>query len=457
VGTLRGTRNIEAPEIEQVEVIAQRHGAEERLTGEVSDNKSGIATARLLWNERRLIGLVVLRGTLLFLAIALLWPASYDSQTQLMPPDQHGGALSMLAALAGGGGSGSGGGAGALGMLGDVVGMKTSGALFVKMLQSDTVQDDLINRFDLRRVYGIKTYQWTREKLSSRTAISEDKKSGVISISVTDHDPNRAAALAQAYVDELNHMVVSLDTSAAHRERVFLEERLKVVRQELDVTSKAFSEFASKNTAIDIKEQGKAMVESAAILQGQLIAAESELSGLEQIYAPSNVRVRSLQARVSELQRQLEKMGGSATDDSSGSSSDQMYPSIRQLPLLGVPYYNLFREFTISETVYEILTKQYEMSRIEEAKEVPSIKVIDVAQPPEKRSGPSRTLIVLAGLLFSTLGVCGWIVGQSRWQAVDDSDPGKSLAIEVMVTQKQWLARKWNQVSNRFHTHADLG
>jgi hypothetical protein len=134
-----------------------------------------------------------------------------------------------------------------------------------------------------------------------------------------------------------------------------------------------------------------------------------------------------------------------------------MYPSIRQLPLLGVPYYNLFREFTISETVYEILTKQYEMSRIEEAKEVPSIKVIDVAQPPEKRSGPSRTLIVLAGLLFSTLGVCGWIVGRSRWQAVDDSDPGKSLAIEVMVTQKQWLARKWNQVSNRFHTHADLG
>jgi capsule polysaccharide export protein KpsE/RkpR len=342
-------------------------------------------------------------------------------------------------------------------MLSDMVGMKTSGALFIKMLQSDTVQDDLINRFDLRRVYGIKTYQSTRAKLSSRTAISEDKKSGVISIDVTDRDPIRAAALAQAYVDELNNMVVSLDTSAAHRERVFLEDRLKVVRQELDVASKAFSEFASKNTAIDIKEQGKAMVQSAAILQGQLIAAESELRGLEQIYAPNNVRVRSLQARVSELQRQLEKMGGSATDDSSGSSSDQMYPSIRQLPLLGVPYYNLFRELTISETVYQVLTKQYEMSRIEEAKEVPSVKVIDVAQPPEKRSGPSRTLIVLAGLLLSTLGVCGWIVGQSRWQAVDESDPGKSLAVEVMATQKQWLIRKWKQVLSRFNGHADLG
>ncbi len=437
-------------------MIAQRPGAEDRLTGEVSDNKSGIATARLLWDHRRLIGLVALRGTLIFLGIALLWPASYESQTQLMPPDQHGGALSMLAAMTGGGGS-SPAGAGALGMLGDMVGMKTSGALFIKMLQSDTVQDDLINRFDLRRVYGLKTYQSTRSKLSSRTAISEDKKSGVISIIATDRDPNRAAALAQAYVDELNHMVVSLDTSAAHRERVFLEDRLKVVRQELDASSKAFSEFASKNTAIDIKEQGKAMVQSAAILQGQLIAAESELRGLEQIYAPNNVRVRSLQARVSELQRQLEKMGGSATDDSSGSTSDQMYPSIRQLPLLGVPYYNLFREFTISETVYQILTKQYEMSRIEEAKEVPSIKVIDVAQPPEKRSGPSRTLIVLAGLLLSTLGVCAWIVGQSRWQAVDESDPGKSFVIEVMATQKQWLIKKWRQMSNRFHGHADLG
>lgn len=363
----------------------------------------------------------------------------------------------MLAAMTGSGGSsGGGGGTGALGMLGDLVGMKTSGALFIKMLQSDTVQDHLIDRFALRRVYGIKTYQATRAKLSSRTAISEDKKSGVISIIVTDRDPNRAAALAQAYVDELNQMVVSLDTSAAHRERVFLEDRLKVVRQELDASSKAFSEFASKNTAIDIKEQGKAMVESAAILQGQLIAAESELRGLEQIYASSNVRVRSLQARVSELRRQLEKMGGSTTDDSSGPSSDQMYPSIRQLPLLGVPYYNFFRELTIRETVYQILTKQYEMSRIEEAKEVPSVKVIDAAQPPEKRSGPSRSLIVLAGLLLSILAVCGWIVGKSRWRAIDEGDPGKSLAVEVMATQKQWLTRKWQQVANRFRSPGNL-
>ena len=353
----------------------------------------------------------------------------------------------MLASMAGSGMGGNSGGGGALGMLSDLVGVRTSGALFVSMLRSETIQDHLIDRFDLRRAYGIKTYQSTRQKLSSRTVVNEDKKSGVITIAITDRNKDRAAALAQEYVDELNRMVVNLDTSSAHRERVFLEERLKVVKNELDASSKAFSEFASKNTAIDIKEQGKAMVEAAAILQGQLIAAESELRGLEQIYTASNVRVRSLQARVAELQRQLQKMGGSATDDSSGPNSDHMYPSIRQLPILGVPYYNLYRELMIDETVYQILTKQYEMARIEEAKEVPSVKVIDVAKPAEKRSGPHRSLITLMGALLTGLAAGAWVVGMARWRAIDANDPVKSLALEVLSVQKAWLIRKRKQLS----------
>src|SRR5207248_176243 len=138
-----------------------------------------------------------------------------------------------------------------------------------------------------------------------------DRKSGIITITVTDRDPHRAAALAQAYVNELDALVAQVSVSSARRERMFLEERLKAVKIDLDQASQDLSQFSSKNGTIDLKEQGRAMVEGAAKLQGELIAAESELKGLMQIYAPNNVRVRSVQARVTELRSDLDKIGGS--------------------------------------------------------------------------------------------------------------------------------------------------
>ena len=141
--------------------------------------------------------------------------------------------------------------------------------------------------------------------MREHTDVAEDRKSGIITIGVTDRDPKRAAAMAHAYVDELDRLVAQVSTSSARRERIFLEERLKTVKSELDTTAKNFSNFASKNTAIDIPAQGKAMVEAAANLQGRLIAAQAELSGLQQIYTNNNVRVRAAEARVNELQQKL--------------------------------------------------------------------------------------------------------------------------------------------------------
>jgi len=405
-----------------------------------SSDRAYLAT-RLLWEERKPLGKAVLRGTAIFLLIAFLLPRTYESRTQLMPPDSSSSTLGMLAAL----GSKVGMGSGALSLGADLLGLKSSGALFVGLLDSDTVRDDLINRFDLRKVYWTSTYRSARKKLGSRTTVEEDKKSGVISITVEDRNPQRAAAMAQAYVDELNRLVASLNTGTAHRERVFLEERLKVVKADLDESSKAFSEFASKNTAIDIKEQGKAMVEAAATLQGQAIAAESELRGLEQIYTPENVRVRAVQARLAELKRQLAKLGGTSSIDPSvdPNSSEAMYPSIRQLPLLGVGWADLYRRVKIDETVYEVLTQQYEIARVEEAKEVPSVKVIDQAKPPERRSGPPRTLIVLAGAFLGLCLSAAWIFGKHAWRNTEPDDPRRLLAEEVATSIGSQL--RWNR------------
>ncbi len=194
---------------------------------------------------------------------------------------------------------------------------------------------------------------------------------------MTDVSPQRARDLAQAYVEELDRLVSQVSTSAARRERIFIEQRLAAVKTDLEAAEQQFSAFASKKGTPDIKEQAKAMVESAALLQGQVIATQSELQGLEQIYTSNNVRVRALRARLNELQSQLQKLGGtdaplvpdSATPDSS--APEPMYPSIRQLPLLGVEWADLYRKMKIQETVYELLNQQYELTRIQEAKEIP--------------------------------------------------------------------------------------
>jgi uncharacterized protein involved in exopolysaccharide biosynthesis len=390
---------------------------------------------KLLWERRRFIARVVATGTLFSLFVAILLPSKFESKAELMPPDSQSSAMGTLAALTGG----AGGASGVLGSAADLLGVRTSGALFISILQSHTVQDHLINRFDLRRVYGVKTYAKARKKLGSLTGLDEEKKSGVLTITISDHDPKRAAAMAQAYVEELNRMVADLNTSAAHRERVFLEERLLIVKRELDASAKDFSDFSSKNAAIDIKEQGRSMVAAAATVQGQIIAAESELRGLEQIYNVNNVRVRSVQARMAELQQQLQKLGGS-TSVSEGAGDS--YPSLRQLPVLGLTYADLYRRLTINESVYEALTKEYEMARVQEAKEIPSVKVIDPGEIPEARAGPPRALITGAGALLSLCIAGVWLFSKEAWDNTDEGNHRKLLAVEIATATGK--AARWS-------------
>lgn len=383
---------------------------------------------RLMWNERRFLGRVTWLGAALALVVAFLIPSEFESTTRLMPPESESSAgMAMLASLS----MKTGAPLGAL--AGDLLGLKSSGDLFVGILKSRTVQSRLIHDFNLQKVYHKRLREDARKKLAANTEIIEDRKSGIITITLTDKDPDRAAAMAQAYVNELNKLVSELSTSGAHRERVFLEERLKSVQQDLETAEKDFSQFSSKNMAIDIKEQGKAMVEAAAAMQGQLIAAESELEGLRQIYADNSVRVRAVQARISELRQQLDKMGGRGEDISTDSTSpnDALYPSIKKLPLLGVTYADMYRRTKVQEAVFEVLTQQYELAKVQEVKETPSIKVLDVAEPPERKSFPPRALIVVLGTLFSLLFGMFWVLGRARWEEMDSDNPTKIVALGV--------------------------
>jgi uncharacterized protein involved in exopolysaccharide biosynthesis len=367
--------------------------------------------------------------------IAILIPVRYQSVTRLMPPDGQSSGLGLLAAISGRNGIG-----GLTGLAGDVLGVKSSGALFVGIVSSQTVQDALINRFQLMKEYHDTKIEDARKDLSKRTDVSEDRKSGIISIAVTDHDPSRAAAMAQSYVKELDQLVAHVSTSSARRERIFLEERLEEVKKDLDAAEKSFSEFASKNTAIDIPAQGKAMVEAAATLQGQLIAAESEVSGLRQIYTANNVRVRAAEARVEELKRKLDEIGGAGTQGDL-KNENSLYPSIRKLPLLGVTYADLYRQTKVQETVFELLTQQYELAKVQEAKETPTVKVLDLAIVPTKKSFPPRTAITLLGAFLGLMLAMAWTIARMRWEGLDANDPRKEFATEVFSTVRASLPK----------------
>jgi uncharacterized protein involved in exopolysaccharide biosynthesis len=407
--------------------------------GDASPRRSRWETAALIWQSRRVVLRIAVWVALLGSLTTILIPNRYTARTRIMPPDTSQGGVAMLAAMAGKTVPGL------AGLATDFLGGKNNGALFVGLLGSRTVQDRLVDRFDLRKVYWDRYWEDARKDLRKHTDVFEDKKSGIITIEVTDKNPQRAANMAKAYVEELDNLVAQVSTSSARQERLFIEQRLQTMRSDLDRAERKFSEFASKNTALDIKEQTRAMVTSAAELQGQLMVAQSEMEGLKQVYTGNNVRVRSAAARVNELQRQLKNLGGS---ENASSSADELYPSIRKLPILGVEWANLYRDAKVQETVFELLTQKYELARIEEAKEIPVVRVADQPVVPEKKSFPPRLAMILLSTIVGVIMGSVWVVYHDRWQQVQQEDARKALVTQIWIEAKQdakHVARRWHR------------
>jgi uncharacterized protein involved in exopolysaccharide biosynthesis len=401
--------------------------------------------ATLLWRYRRMLTRVAIVSLVLSLTIAFIIPKQYKATASIMPPDQQGSGTLMLAAL-----MGRGGGLGSLGSLASgLLGGHTTTALFVNLLESGTVSGHLIDRFNLQHVYHTRYRITTAKRLARRTKITDDKKSGVITIEVEDTDPVRARDLAQAYLDELNKILNQTSTSSARQERMFIEHRLNAVQNDLERAQLELSEFSSKNSTVDIKEQTRAMVDTGARVQAELLVEQSGLQSLRQIYGDNNVRVRETEARIASLQRDLVKMTGSSaplqeaisggTDSSDSSDKGELYPPLRQLPRLAVPYADLYRRVKVQETVFELLTQQYEMARIQEAKDTPVVNVIDVPGIPEKKSFPPRLILTLLLTLFSVAVASGLIIFREGWSRLNPNDPRKTLADEVVpVIRGRW-------------------
>jgi capsule polysaccharide export protein KpsE/RkpR len=409
-----------------------------------------IEIAWMLWGERKFLKRFLLWGLVGFTVIAFSIPKRYVATAQLMPPDFNSSSalFAALPALSSPGDATGGAGGSVMGLANRLLGLNSTGLLIVGVLRSRTIEDQLIERFGLMELYSATYPEDAREKLKGYTEIQEDSDTGIISISVEDENPERAAAMSQAYTEALNGVLAQVNTSAAHRERLFIEQRLAEVKTELDSSAREFSQFASQNTAIDIPEQARAMVSAAADLQAQLITSQSMLRGLQEVYTDSNPRVRQVQAQVAELQAQLAKLGGKDLKAADGAalSNDEVYPSIRQLPLLGVKYLDLYRRSRINEAVFELLSKEYEVVKIQEARNMPTVHVLDQPVIPQKKASPRRLWIMLGGTCFCFLCGALWIVGAEMWERIDPRQPWKVFACEVLASTR---ANTWESPRGR--------
>ena len=389
-------------------------------------NSAWARNVHYLWERRRTLRTIAIASLVLSTIVAFTIPKEYESSTSLMPPDTQGGSAALLATLAG-----QGGGASGLGMLASgLLGTKSNGELYMDLLRSGTVKGTLADHFHLQQVYGKKYMQDTLKKLNARTKISDNKKSGVITVVVIDNDRQRAQDLARAYPDELNKLLSRVSVSSARRERQFIEARQTVVLAQLTDAEEQMSRFSSSNSTIDIREQTRATVDAGAKLQGQLIFGESELEALKQVYGDENIRVKEARERISVLQRELGKIGGTAdtVDRPLELSKDELYPPLRRLPELGVRYAAIYRRVKLLETVYELLSAQYETARLQEAKEIPTISTVDPAGYPERKTFPPRLIFMVAGTLIALVSASLLMLLYRDWLELDEANDLKKLS-----------------------------
>lgn len=273
-------------------------------------------------------------------------------------------------------------------LAGDLLGKGSPADMYVSILNSNAISDTIIDRFKLMEIYDQKFRMDTYKALDEKVNIAAGKKDGIISITVVDRDPKLATDMANAYVDELGKLTVKLNMTGAGQNKAFLEERLAKAKVDLAKAEDALKFFQSRNKTLDIAEQAKGAIKGVAEIEGQLAAEEVKLAGLRRVFTESSQEVKNQQVVVANLRGQISKF--------EGMGSGGAIPGVGSVPELGQQYLRLMREFKIQETLVEILTKQYEMAKLSEAKDVTSIQVLQKARVPDKKAKPKRSMIVLA-------------------------------------------------------------
>lgn len=376
-------------------------------TNEVSLIELLTELARRKWMIAKITGIAALTS----IAVSLFLPVQYTSVTKLMPPQQtQSTATLMMTQLMSAPGAGS-----LAAMAGAGLGLKSPNDIYVGMLNSRTVADAIIQKFDLKNIYHDTDMTAARKDLAGYTQITSEK-SGFISVSVTDRDKKRAAAIANEYTDQLRSLTQNIAVTEASQRRMFYESQLKEAKDSLLNAEVSFQQVQQSKGLVQLDAQGKALIESLTMLRAQIAAKQVELQAMRSYSTDSNPAVEIAQRQLSSLKDQASRL------EQRNHSAGYGELGLGDVPSAGLNYLRAEHEVKYRQALFDLLIKQYDAARLDEAKEAAIIQVVEPAVEPDRKSAPKRALIVM----FST--VCGFffscfLVLIIWWKQLIESEP----------------------------------
>jgi uncharacterized protein involved in exopolysaccharide biosynthesis len=376
---------------------------------------------------RRWLVLWPLLASLVAAGVSLVLPKSYTATTRILPPQQGASTAAMLLSQFGG----------LAGPAGGALGVKSPSDLHIRMLTSDAVADALIERFGLRERYGQEFMVDTRKALAGDTSVQADK-SGLITIDVEAESPQLAADLANGYVAEFHRLTSTLAVTEAAQRRLFFERHLQQAKDRLASAEVALRQAIDQGGLVSVEAQSRATVETSARLQAEISAREVQLEAMRAYATPVHPEVRR-------AERELESMRATLVRLESGPSSSRRSaagaPAEAGGPADGgVGNIKLVRELKHQEILMELLVRQYEAARVDESKEAPLVQVLDAAKPPEKRSSPKRTRLVLVSAAGALLAAVLAALVKGGIEHLADN-PGRAPKLAEARTAWRWRAR----------------
>jgi tyrosine-protein kinase Etk/Wzc len=376
-----------------------------------------------LGERKALIGVAAIAAAIVSLIVSLLIPVTYTAHASFLAPgsQQQSGSAAALAAL------------GALGALGGGLASKSPDELYVALLKCDSVQRALDHRFNLKEHYDVGSYEVLRKVLPSYIRVFSDKKSGLISLEVDDKDPQFAADLANAHEGEVTTLLGRLAVSEAQVRRIYFEKQLQDTKENLVKAEQSLRAVQEKSGVIVLDKQAESLISGAALVRAQITEREVQLKVLRTSATEQNPAVMRLNSELVALRAELARME-SAQGGASGSAVDM---PIGKLPEAAVDYVRARRELKLQEALLEGMVRQYEIAKLDEAKEGPSLQQVDIALPPDRKSKPARALIVLASTLVTLLAVSFWVVLRRYAAVMRVQDPSAAAAWRS-------LARAWS-------------
>lgn len=342
-------------------------------------------------HKRLIIGLPVVVG-IVALAISLVLPNVYSASTKLLPPQQaQSGAAALLSQLGG-----------AAGAVAGAAGLKNPNDLYVGMLRSRTVADRMVKRFDLMKVFETDSLELARKRLEANTSVNSGKD-GLITIDVEDRDKKLVAPLANAYVDELLKLTSVLAVTEAAQRRMFFGRQLEMSKENLAAAEMALKGALDTHGVISVDSDSRAIVETVGRVRAQISAKEIQLNSMQAFVTTSNPDYKRVQQELNSLREELSKLenGRPAAAVAPGATADKQ---------AGLENIKILRDVKYNQMLYELLAKQYEVARLDEAKDTAIVQVLDSAVEPERKSKPKRAMIVLVTVALAFLAALMWAI-----------------------------------------------